>query len=75
MMLVHAPIDVDWLAQKHLELRLVLQGPDGGVIVVTVENVVDESPAPTIEDAHAYVTELIRLARLGAAVEAQGNRS
>lgn len=58
-------LDLDWLARLHEERRLRLCTRDGGVVFVTDENPVDEGRGPTVDDAIALVTELLRLAHRG----------
>lgn len=67
------PLDLDWLARFHatqpLQLRPV-RVCEGGFIYAQTVNPADEQQTPTDADGFAYVTELIRLARLGQRVEA-----
>lgn len=50
-------LDIDWLARLHAEKPLAVRTSDGGFLTL------DDSGA-------AFVSELIRLARIGAKVEA-----
>jgi len=56
---------LDWLTQFHKERRLRLCTPDGGIVFVAAANPADEGAEPTVDDAIALVTELLRLARTG----------
>lgn len=61
-----ALIDLDWLEHEHATKQLCLMTPDGKAFVfMKAENPVDEEVRPGLSDATAYVSELIRLARLG----------
>lgn len=65
-MTAHAVIDLDWLEHEHITKQLCLMTPDGKAFVfIRAENPIDEQVLPGLSDATAFVSELIRLARLG----------
>ncbi|WP_292065904.1 hypothetical protein [Brevundimonas sp. UBA7664] len=67
------PLDLDWLMAIHTDKRLFLTTADrSGFIFMARENPADEAQTPTVEAGCAYVTELIRLARIGQNEERRG---
>lgn len=64
----YLPLDLDWLEAFNRDGPLLL-GRQGGAVVVRVHaDAPDEKPA-TLQPGYDYVTELMRLARVGQRVE------
>lgn len=63
---MNAVIDLAWLEREHATRQFCLMTPDGRAFVfLKAENPIDDQARPGLSDATAYVSELIRLARLG----------